>query len=68
MSTPGKNQNLDLLILASERLHPLLDRLVFVGGATTGLLISDPAAPDIRPTRDVDVKDKPIAAALFWKE
>ncbi len=55
MSTPGKNQNLDLLILASERLRPLLDRLVFVGGATTGLLISDPAAPDIRSTRDVDV-------------
>lgn len=26
MNTTRKNQNLDLLILASERLHPLLDR------------------------------------------
>lgn len=55
MNTPRKARNIELLIIASERLEPLLDRLVFVGGATTGLLISDPAAPDIRPTKDVDV-------------
>lgn len=35
-------------------LAPLLDELVFVGGCTTGLLITDPAAGGIRPTRDVD--------------
>jgi hypothetical protein len=28
--------------------------LVFVGGCATGLLISDPAAPNVRPTFDVD--------------
>lgn len=35
-------------------LVPMLDELVFVGGCTTGLFITDPAASGIRPTRDVD--------------
>ena len=35
-------------------LAPVLDELVFVGGCTTGLFITDPAAGGIRPTRDVD--------------
>lgn len=35
-------------------LTPVLDELVFVGGCTTGRLITDPAAGGIRPTRDVD--------------
>jgi hypothetical protein len=28
---------------------------VFVGGAVAGVLITDPAMPEIRPTQDVDV-------------
>ena len=35
-------------------LAPVLDDLVFVGGCTTGLFITDPAAGAIRPTKDVD--------------
>jgi hypothetical protein len=35
-------------------LAPVLDELVFVGGCTTGLFITDPAAGGIRPTEDVD--------------
>ena len=35
-------------------LEPVLDELVFVGGCTTGLFITDPAAGGIRPTKDVD--------------
>lgn len=34
-------------------LAQLLNELVFVGGCTTGLFITDPAAGGIRPTRDV---------------
>lgn len=33
----------------------LREQLVFVGGAVTGVLITDPAMPEIRPTEDVDV-------------
>lgn len=35
-------------------LAPLLDDLVFVGGCTTGLFVTDPAAAGVRPTVDVD--------------
>ena len=35
-------------------LAPLADELVFVGGCTTGLFITDPAAGAIRQTKDVD--------------
>ena len=38
-----------------ERQGPLADEMVFVGGCATGLLITDPAAPGIRPARDVEV-------------
>jgi hypothetical protein len=46
--------NLNLLEAAVKLLEPLLDELVFVGGCTTGLLISDAAAGGIRVTKDVD--------------
>src|SRR5262249_42054633 len=39
---------------AARLLKPLLDDLVFVGGCVTGVLITDPAAADVRPTYDVD--------------
>src|SRR5882672_8437670 len=46
--------NLKLLEAGVRLLEPLLNDLVFVGGCTTGLLISDAAATGIRVTRDVD--------------
>lgn len=49
-----KNPNLDLIETAVRLLEPLLDELVFAGGCATGLLITDPAASGIRPTKDVD--------------
>lgn len=36
-------------------LAPVLDELVFVGGCTTGIFVTEPAAGGIRPTKDVDV-------------
>lgn len=50
-----RERNLDHLRLAAIELEPFLDRVVFLGGCTTGLFITDPAAGDIRPTKDVDV-------------
>lgn len=35
-------------------LAPLLEELVFVGGCTTGVFVTDPATGGIRPTKDVD--------------
>jgi hypothetical protein len=46
----------ELLLIAAKALGaPLLDELVYVGGASTCLLITDPGAPPPRVTVDVDV-------------
>jgi hypothetical protein len=47
--------NLRLLEEAAARLAPFLEEIVFVGGVTLGLLITDKAAAPIRSTKDVDV-------------
>jgi hypothetical protein len=47
--------NLALLARAVTQLGPLADRMVFLGGCATALFLTDPAAPEVRPTRDVDV-------------
>jgi len=47
--------NLPLLEEAVHKLAPFLDEIVFVGGVTLGLLITDKAAAPIRGTNDVDV-------------
>ncbi|QLQ32211.1 MAG: hypothetical protein HZT40_12135 [Candidatus Thiothrix singaporensis] len=49
-----QNPNLEILMRAVEQLGELADEMVFLGGCATGLLITDPAAPPIRVTRDVD--------------
>lgn len=47
--------SVDLLELGAETLGNLVSEVVFVGGATISLWITDPAAPPPRPTKDVDV-------------
>ncbi|WP_243311911.1 hypothetical protein [Fundidesulfovibrio agrisoli] len=48
-------RNLELVVSAISALGDLAHEVVLVGGAATALLITDPAAPDVRPTLDVDV-------------
>lgn len=48
-------ENVRMLELAVEHLGELLDEVVFVGGATVELWITDEAAPEFRPTADIDV-------------
>lgn len=48
--------NVQMMELVAARLgEELRDKLVFVGGAVAGLLITDPGQPAIRPTEDVDL-------------
>ncbi len=54
MNIPVSNPNLARLASTAKRLAPLLDRIAFVGGSITGLLLTDPAAAPVRPTLDVD--------------
>jgi hypothetical protein len=47
--------NIELLELAAAALDDLLPEVAFVGGATVELWITDPGAPPVRATNDVDV-------------
>ena len=47
--------SIELLERAASDLADLADEVVFVGGATLAVWITDPGAPPIRPTKDVDV-------------
>lgn len=49
-----KQHNVALLSTVGTRLGELWPEVVFLGGATTTLLITDPASIAIRATRDVD--------------
>jgi hypothetical protein len=49
------SSNLELLKRVATRLGPLLAEVVFVGGCTRELFITDEAAAQVRPTFDVDV-------------
>ena len=44
-------------------LGELNDKVIYVGGATVSLYINDPAADDVRPTKDVDITVK-VASML----
>ena len=46
--------SVEMLEVAAQLLGELCDDLVFLGGATVGLWVTDPAAPPPRSTRDVD--------------
>lgn len=48
------NPNLEMLRIAVKNLDTLADELVFVGGCTTGLFITDEGAAEVRSTDDVD--------------
>jgi len=47
--------NAEMLQSAIDDLGDLADEVMFVGGATVEFWISDDAAPEFRPTDDVDI-------------
>lgn len=46
---------MEMLQKVARALGPLLNDVVFVGGTVPSLLITDPASPPVRPTKDVDL-------------
>lgn len=44
-----------MIKIVAQRLNNLVNDIAFLGGATTGILITDPGVAEIRPTKDVDV-------------
>jgi len=47
--------NRERIAWVAKQLEELVDEVVFLGGAVVGFMLTDPAAPDVRPTLDVDV-------------
>jgi predicted nucleotidyltransferase len=50
-----RDLNIQLIATVAKRLGNLREKVVFVGGCATGLFITDPAMPQVRVTKDVDV-------------
>jgi predicted nucleotidyltransferase len=49
-----QNKNIAAIQIVAKGLQPLVEPVVFVGGAVVGLYIDSLAVPEIRPTDDVD--------------
>jgi hypothetical protein len=47
--------NREVILKISLALGEMNERVIFVGGATIGFYINDPAAEDVRATNDVDI-------------
>ena len=61
------NPNLEMLRIAVKNLDYLNDELVFVGGCTTGLFITDKGAAEVRATKDVDTIVQATTYAEYMK-
>lgn len=62
-----QNPNLKILEFAIAQLAEVADEMVFLGGCATGLLITDPAAPPIRVTKDVDAIVQVLSKAEYYQ-
>lgn len=60
-------RNKELLILVANKLQEMCDEVTFVGGAVIGFLITDPAAPDVRFTVDVDCIINIVTHSDYYK-
>jgi len=56
---------IEMIETVASRLEELRDHVVFVGGATTTLLVTDPAVVDIRPTQDIDIIVEVVSLANY---
>lgn len=62
-----KSANLEMLEVVATQLGTLCNDVVFLGGCTTALFITDPAAPDVRYTLDVDCIVDVISLSEYYQ-
>ena len=58
--------NQEVILRISHALGEMNERVIFVGGATIGLYINDPAAEDVRATKDVEVIVETLTRANYY--
>lgn len=66
MSLSQRNTNIAMIKFVAQKLDTLVEQVVFLGGATIGLLLTDPATPDVRETMDVDIIIEVINMADYY--
>jgi predicted nucleotidyltransferase len=54
--------NLRIIKKIAQALNELNEEVIYVGGAVVSLYINDPAADDVRPTKDIDIS---LSVATF---
>lgn len=59
--------NVAMICHVAAKLEDLIERVVFLGGAATALLITDTATGDVRPTLDVDVIAEVASTAEYHR-
>jgi len=62
-----KSENIEMLELAAIQLKQIKDKLVFVGGSTLDLYMSDAGQPGMRATKDVDCVINITSKTEFYK-
>lgn len=50
--------NIEIIKKIASALGELNEKIIFVGGATISMYVNDPAAADVRPTKDIDLTVK----------
>lgn len=59
--------SLEMLAHIAKGLGPLKDKVVFVGGSTVALYLTDPGAATVRPTEDVDCVIQVLTRGQYYK-
>ena len=59
--------SLKMLAHIAKGLGPLKDKVVFVGGSTVSLYLTDPGAATVRPTEDVDCVIQVLSRGQYYK-
>lgn len=67
MRRHSHQRNKELLTRVANKLQEMCDDVTFVGGAIIGFLITDPAAPDVRFTVDVDCIINIVTHSDYYK-
>ncbi|MBI5603594.1 MAG: hypothetical protein HY879_09570 [Deltaproteobacteria bacterium] len=61
------DRNIRMIIQVAKRLGDLRGKVVFLGGCAAGLFITDPAMPEVRVTKDVDVIVEITSMVEYYK-
>lgn len=59
--------SLEMLAQIAKGLGPLKDKVVFVGGSTVSLYLTDPGSATVRPTEDVDCMIQVLTRGQYYK-